>query len=252
MTDPKPRSPRYLGLDLAWAPRNTSGGAVLELTPSGSVRVLSAVSLRAHEDILTWVARNRGRNGAVIAMNAPVIVENTGGRRPCDELLEQHFRANHLDEYSVNTINASHPRTIAKALMRMGFDPDPVSLSDRLVETCNQAAQIMLFDLDRPIRLKAGPIGSRKDAVDRMRELIHSRLGEAAPALEPSPAWNELLHSDLPASNGSRVGELEERLQAVLSAYVAAYLDLRGPESCAYLGDLRDGYILLPTSRFST
>ena len=53
-------------------------------------------------------------------MNAPVIVENSGGRRPCDLLLQQHFGAHHVDEYQVNTVNASHPRTIGRALMRMG------------------------------------------------------------------------------------------------------------------------------------
>jgi predicted RNase H-like nuclease len=45
------------------------------------------------------------------------------------------------------------------------------------------------------------------------------------------------------------VGELEERLEAVLSAYTAAYLNVRGPDYCAFLGDLNDGYVLLPTSR---
>ena len=49
--------------------------------------------------------------------------------------------------------------------------------------------------------------------------------------------------------NGSRVGELEERLEAVLSAYTAAYLNIRGPEDCAYLGDQDSGYVLLPTTR---
>ena len=40
-----------------------------------------------------------------------------------------------------------------------------------------------------------------------------------------------------------------EQLEATLCAYTAAYLDMRGPEDCAYLGDLRDGYVLIPTSR---
>ncbi len=249
MTEPKARTPRYLGLDLAWAPRNTSGGAVLEATADGGVRLLSAVSLRTHEDILSWIARNRGRYGCIISVNAPVIVENTGGRRPCDVLLDEHFKRNHVDEYSVNTINSSHPRTIAKALMRMGFDPDPTAEGDRLVETCTQAAQVMLFELERPIRMKAGPVGARKDAVDRIRDLIQNTLGDADPPLVDSPQLTELVEADLPSSNGSRVGELEERLQAVLTAYVGAYLDFRGPEACAFLGDLRDGYILLPTTR---
>ncbi len=241
------RPPRFLGLDLAWAPRNSSGGAVMELTEEGHVRLVSTSSMRAHEDILGWVARNRGRGGCVLAVNAPLIVENTGGRRPCDVQLEQHFSA--CDAYHVNTTNASLPRTMGRALIRMGFDPHPAGEGDRIVETYNQPTQILLFDQDRPTRLKNGPVGSRKDAVARFRESLYDKLADAVPQLLDSPALDALVNADLPSSNGSRVGELEERLEAVLCAYTAAYLYVRGPESCAMLGDLDDGYVLIPMTR---
>ena len=242
------RSPRYLGLNLAWAPRNPSGGAVIEVTEEG-IKLVSTTSLRAHEDILAWIARNRGRQGAVLAVNAPIIVENTSGSRRCDRALMEHFSRHLLDEYSANTVNASHPRTMGRAMMRMGFDPDPSAEGDRVIETCNKATQILLFDLDRPIRLKSGPVGARKDAVSRFRETLWEMLSDADPPLLPSPALSRLLNADLPSSNGSRVGELEDRLEATLSAYIAAYLAIRGPHECAFLGDLENGYILLPTSR---
>jgi len=244
-----PRRTRYLGLDLAWAPRHSSGGAVIEATETG-IRLTSSTSLRAHEDILSWITRNRGRTGCILAVNAPMIVENTNGQRPCDEALNAHFGAQQVDEYQVNTVNASHPRTIGRALMRMGFDPNPLSQGDRVVETYNQPTQILLFDLDHPVRLKAGPVGARKDAVARFREALSEKLFDAEPCLQDSAALTDLVEADLPSSNGSRVGELEERLQATLCAYVAAYLDIRGPEDCAYLGDLNQGYVLLPTTRY--
>jgi predicted RNase H-like nuclease len=242
-----PRPPRFLGLDMAWAPRNSSGGAVMELTAEGDVKLTSATSMRAHEDILGWVARNRGRAGCVLAVNAPMIVENTSGRRPCDALLEKHFAA--VDAYQVNTVNASQPRMMGRALMRMGFDPHPGADGDRLIETYNQPTQVLLFDAERPIRLKIGPVGSRKEAVDRFRELLYEKLGDATPRLVDSPALDALVDADLPSSNGSRVGELEERLEAVLCAYTAAYLYVRGPSACAMLGDLNEGYLLIPMSR---
>jgi len=245
------RSPRYLGLNLAWAPRTPSGGAVIEATEEG-VKLISTTSLRAHEDILAWIARNRGRQGAVLAVNAPIIVENTSGARQCDRALMEHFSRHLLDEYQANTVNASHPRTMGRAMMRMGFDPDPSAEGDRVIETCNKAIQVLLFDVDRPIRLKSGPVGARKDAVSRFRETMWEMLSDADPPLLPSPALSRLLRADLPSSNGSRVGELEDRLEATLSAYIAAYLALRGPHECAFLGDLENGYILLPTSRNAT
>ena len=83
----------------------------------------------------------------------------------------------------------------------------------------------------------------------RFRELLFDKLGDATPVLHDSDALEELVEADLPSSNGSRVGQLEERLEATLCAYTAAFLDTRGPESCAFLGDLNSGYVLLPTTR---
>ncbi|MCB9758658.1 MAG: DUF429 domain-containing protein [Alphaproteobacteria bacterium] len=236
---------RYLGLDLAWAPRGTSAGAVMEATDEG-VRLVSTAHLRAHEDVLGWVARNRGRSGAILSVNAPLIVENTGGRRPVDVDLEHHFGRYFVDEYQVNTVNASHPRTIGRALMRMGFEPDPQAEGDRVIETATQPTQILLFGLERPLRIKSGPIGGRKDAANRYRELIYGKLPFSEPPLEDSDALEALHEADLGGMNGTRLGELEEKLDAVMCAYVAAFLDLMGPESCAFLGDLHTGYVLLP------
>ncbi len=221
----------------------------MEADEDGTLTLKSTVSLRAHEDILAWVARSRGRNGCILAVNAPLVVENSGGQRSCDLALHEHFAANQLDEYHVNIANASHPRTISGALQRMGFDLDPTAEGDRIVETFNQPTQVLLFDLERPIKLKSGPVGTRKDAVARFRELMVEKLDDAVPALNPSDALQALVEADLPSSNGSRVGELEEQLEAVLCAYTAAFLDVRGPESCAFFGDMNDGYVLLPTGR---
>lgn len=237
---------RYLGLDLAWAPRSSSAGAVLEPTEDGTVKVTSTQHLRAHEDVLSWVARNRGRGGCILSVNAPIIVENSSGRRPVDEQLSHHFGRFMVDEYCHNTVNSSHPRTIGRSLLRMGFDPDPQSEQDRIIETASQAAQILLFELDRPMRIKSGPIGARKDAANRYRELVYGKLPFCNPELEDSDALDELVNVDLGELNGSRLGELEGKLDAVLSGYIGAFLDLRGPEACAFLGDLRSGYVLLP------
>ncbi len=221
----------------------------MEMDDDGACRVVAVSSLRAHEDILSWLARNRSRAGSIVAVNAPIIVENSVGRRAADTLLQDHFGKYSVSEYHVNTTNASHPRTIGRALMRMQFDPDPTIDADRVVETANQATQIMLFESERPVRLKTGPVGARKDAVARFREILWEKLSEATPYLVETPALRNLLEADLPSSNGSRVGELEERLEAVLCAYTACYLGYRGPESCAMLGDLNEGYVLLPTTR---
>ncbi len=246
------RKTRYLGLDLAWAPRNSSGGAVLEpIDDDGSVRLISTAHLRTHEDVLGWLARNRGRHGAIVAVNAPIIVENSNGQRSCDRLLQEHFNRFQVDDHFVNIVSAGHPRIMGRAMMRMGFDPDPQAEGDRVLETYTQPAQVLMFGLERPIRLKHGPVGSRKDAVVRYLELIASRLMNSVPELVSSPALRALLDADLAGMNGTRIGEMEEKLEALICAYIAAFLDVQGPDCCALLGDMEEGYILLPTALHS-
>lgn len=241
------RKIRYLGLDLGWTPRDSSGGVVLEVNEDGTLRLLSADSLRSHEDTLRWITRNRGRTHCTLTINAPIIVENLSGARPCDRLLLEHFTRYRIDEYANNTVSASHPRTMGRALARMGFDPNPQSEGDRLVETHTAACQVMLFGVDRPVRMKTGPIGGRKEAVQRLRELITERIMDSGPLrLVETPELDALMDAHLPDLNGTRLGELEEKLEALLCAYVSAWLGQLGSESCAFLGDLNGGYILLP------
>lgn len=212
------------------------------------MRLVSTAHLRTHEDVLGWLARNRGGRTTIVAVNAPIIVENSTGQRRCDVQLQEHFGRYQVDDHQVNIVAAGHPRTMGRAMIRMGFDPDPQADGDRVVETYTQPAQVLLFDVERPIRLKQGPIGSRKDAVARYRELVNTHLMAGVPRIESSPALRGLLESDLGAMNGTRLGEFEEKMEAFLCAYIAAYLDMRGPDDCAFLGDVDDGYILLPTS----
>lgn len=237
---------RFLGLDLGRTPRDESGGVALEPTGEGGVRIVSAETLRTHEDTLRWVTRQRGRAGAVLAVNAPMIVENSGGSRPCDRQLQEHFARYRIDEYSNNIVSASHPRTMGRALARMGFDLDPTSEGDRVVETHTQAAQVLLFGLERPVRLRNGPIGSRKDAVARLRDLMRERFSHTVPTLQRSNEGDAIFGASLPDLNGTRLGELEGKVEALICAYISAFLCIRGPDACAMLGDLRYGYILLP------
>jgi predicted RNase H-like nuclease len=240
---------RFLGLDLGKTPRDEGGGVALEATEHADVvqiRLISAETLRTHEDTLRWVTRQRGRGGCTLAINAPLIVENTGGSRPCDRQLQEHFSRYRIDEYANNIVSASHPRTMGKALARMGFDLNPTSESDRMVETHTQAAQILLFGLARPIRLKNGPIGSRKDSVARLRDLMITHFSQSTPELVRTPELDQLINAHLPDLNGTRLGELESKLEALLCAYIAAFMSIRGTAACAMLGDLQRGYILLP------
>jgi len=98
-----------------------------------------------------------------------------------------------------------------------------------------------------PLHNKGGAIGARKEGVQRLRELIVERLfQDISPVLHRTPELDQLMDAHLPDLNGTRLGELEEKLESLLCAYVAAWLGQVGTDGCAFLGDLDTGYILLP------
>ena len=240
----RPRPPRFLGLDLAWAPRHSSGGAVMELHEDG-LKLVSSCSLRAHEDILSWIARNRGRDGVTLAVNAPIIVDNMPDNAPATPSPRALLAASGR-RVPGQPRECLAPTDHRRALMRMSFDPDPSaeeiawSRPNRRLRSCSRC---------RASSPTQGPCRRAQGCRDPLPENIDAMLTDAYPSMIDSAALDELIEADLPSCNGSRVGELEERLEAVLCAYTAAYLNIRGPEDCAFLGDLERGYVLLPTTR---
>ena len=178
----------------------------------------------------------------------PIIVENMSGQRPFDVQLHEHFRSHQVDEYQVNLVNASHPRTIGRALMTMGFDKNPAGEGDRVIETYNQATQILLFGQERPIRLKTGPVGARKDAVARYRETLSTILWDAHPPLVESVALDSSSTPICPVATEAGLANSKKGWRPPCTP-TRRHLNVRGPEECAYLGDQDTGYVLLPLPR---
>ena len=94
---------RFIGVDLAWSPRNPSGGVVL----SGSGRVLTSTSaLGSDAEILAFVtqALPAGAPG-IVAIDAPLAVPNETGARPCDRQVASLFGRYHAAPYPANRKN---------------------------------------------------------------------------------------------------------------------------------------------------
>jgi len=86
-------SARYLGVDLAWResrpglPANETGVAVID---SGG-RVLDAGWVRGVEDAVAWAGAAAGAGDAVMFVDAPLVVRNEAGQRPCETQVGQRY-----------------------------------------------------------------------------------------------------------------------------------------------------------------
>jgi predicted RNase H-like nuclease len=94
---------RFVGIDLAWSPRNRSGGVVL----SADGRLLHATAkLSSDNSVLEFIvnAIPSGRPG-LVAIDAPLAVPNETGGRPCDRQLAAIFRRFEAGPYVLSRLS---------------------------------------------------------------------------------------------------------------------------------------------------
>lgn len=219
---------------------------------AGDGSLLSATAVHTDQDILTWL-QPRVSGPCLVAFDAPLIVTNPTGRRPCEAQLTAVF-----GKYDAGThpSNTSRPELAygSRALHlseRMGLDPDPCSTrARRAIEVYPHPATIALFHLDRILRYKHKP-GRSLDLLraELLRLMSHiEALATADPPLHvhTSAAWWSIRHAVQTATRKSALKEVEDVVDAVLCAYIACFAACRPADTTVY-GDAETGYIVTPS-----
>ncbi|MDK3157862.1 DUF429 domain-containing protein [Kamptonema cortianum] len=246
---------KFIGLDLAWSPRNSSGLCVLEWDGARAICSASHGRMGGNDEITGFLQEQfaQGEQG-VIAIDAPVIVPNQKGSRAAEKSLNRDFRRFHAGAHPSNRSRLCawgggklRAEEILEALKPLGFSPDPVWRTGqrklrRVIEVFPHAANVALFRLDRIFQYKARPHRSRKFILSefaRFRRAIASLAHADPPAFFPE----NVLNQDLGKLRGSALKAHEDTLDAFICAYTALHAWRHRP---AIYGDLREGYIVVP------
>jgi predicted RNase H-like nuclease len=238
-------------MDLAWGDRNPSGLAALRFDDRRRRFVLfDHACLTSDDEIIAWVKSHSTRT-AVLGIDAPIIAPNPPGvGRPCDGKVTSVFGKFHAGTYPANRVKCARPVRLRRKLERLGFDPDPSfrarSSGRRQIEVFPHPAQVVLFNLPRILKYKKGRLAERKRGLARLAGHIARDLPRLGPGLSANAALKELLNAVLTARGGVMLKAMEDRLDAVVCAYVAAYYWFWGTRRCRVFGDVRRGYIVVP------
>lgn len=239
----------FIGVDLAWGHRNWTG---LCLVQDGVVAD-SGVA-RTDGDILDWL-RPRTRGPCVVGIDAPLILENPRGSRPCEKALNRCFGRFDAHCYPSNTTRL--PRRAAGLVAELGLDPDPHfkpgSAVRRAVEVFPHSALVALFGLPKTLKYKARsgrPLRLRRAEFRRLLHLLKS-LARHDPGLEVTagPRWVPLERAVITERVRARLERAEDELDAHLCAYIGAHLWRHGVARNRIVGDLATGYIVTPVTR---
>jgi predicted RNase H-like nuclease/ppGpp synthetase/RelA/SpoT-type nucleotidyltranferase len=238
----------FVGLDLAWGERKPTGVAVID--DEGRLVHVSAQT----DDASIVAAVSRFVEGdCVVAIDAPLIVTNATGNRPCEAALNRDFRAFQAGAHPSNTgkpefADGTRGARLAKAL---DLDLDPASTRRRrALEVYPHAASVALFRLGRTLKYKAKPgrnVERLRSELLRLIDLIEGLRHADVPLWAAQhDDWQRLRRSVETATRKSELRRAEDPVDAVLCAYVALY-SVRRPDGVTVYGDGETGYILTPT-----
>ncbi|BBZ31667.1 bifunctional ribonuclease/(p)ppGpp synthase [Mycolicibacterium confluentis] len=239
----------FVGLDLAWGQRKPTGIAVVD----GATARLVCLGA-AQDDASIHAALQPYVSGpCVVAVDAPLIVVNPTGQRPCEKQLNADFGRFQAGAHPANTSKpefAGTPRG-ARIAQDLGLDIDPDSTSDRrAIEVYPHPATIALFRLGRTLKYKAKPGRSvaqlRAELLLLMDHVEHLARRDPPLRVTDNEQWAELRETVETAERKSELRRAEDPVDAVVCAYVAMYATMR-PEDVTTYGDGQTGYIVTPT-----
>ncbi len=242
---------KFIGVDFGWS-SGASGMCCLEWCNS-SLEILDITTVLEIGDILTWIDQRISPHvPGMIAVDAPTIINNQTGMRLPDKLTHKHFGRYHAGCYPANLGLAFASRTtgFSQSLLNRNFNHAPTIKPQRLgryqIEVFPHPATINLFGLERIIKYKKGRIGDRRRELNKLRNYIVHIL----PKLEPAISLDTL--KQIPAiaekQTGKELKAIEDQLDSILCAYVAAHWWYWGAAKNMVLGNLDTGFIIIPNS----
>jgi predicted RNase H-like nuclease len=243
-----------IGLDLAWSPRNPTGAAVIRGDARGGALV-DARLLGDLGEIVAYVARHAGDGPALVAVDAPLHVPNSTGRRPAEALLGQVFRAYDAGAHPANRglpafRSGVRGEQLVAALATLGIAHDRTTIeagatTRQAIEIYPHPAMVALFGLEKTLKYKARPkrsLATRQAAWRTYRQHL-AGLAHTDPPLYGLAAWLEV---DVDQLSGRRLKDHEDQVDAIMCAYIALYAFRWGAARCRAFGTLEDGYIFTP------
>jgi predicted RNase H-like nuclease len=244
---------RYIGVDLAWGLRGWTGLAVAE-----SSRIQASATLRTDSEILAWI--NPWLDvPAIVAFDAPLVVSNESGMRPCERILHRAFAKHHAGPYPAHRglpAFRSGPRAgwlAAQLALDLDAHRIPGATSGRFaIEVYPHAALVALRMLDRIIPYKTRPRRTLPQRHAAFQQLLGALMAFQSmnPPLDvrSGDRWNSLAHAAVTAS-GAALQRAEDELDAHLCAYIAMFHHAHGPPRSLVIGHPTEtGAIVTPAT----
>lgn len=240
---------KFIGVDFGWS--SGASGLCCLAWQGNALEMVDLTTMLEVKDVLGWIDHQTGNQApALIAIDAPTIINNPTGMRLADKLTHKHFGRYHAGCYPANLGLKFAPRTtgFSQSLLAKNFlhapTIEPQQPGRYQIEVFPHPATINLFGLERILKYKKGRLADRRQELNRLRVYITNWL----PKLEPALSLAALDYIPEISSNqtGKVLKAIEDQLDSLLCAYIAAYWWYWGITKNMVLGDLDTGFIIIP------
>ncbi|HEX4602801.1 MAG TPA: DUF429 domain-containing protein [Candidatus Angelobacter sp.] len=239
----------FIGIDLAWrGGEKQSGVAVLQGDRQRARLVDTAL---IHCGVLPGYVDRYTTKSTVVAIDGPLVICNQNGQRRCETLLGRAYGARDASCHSSNLSlypNAASVRLESQMESR-GFKhaPNVTRLDEEhvMLEVYPHVALLELFRLPRVLKYKKGNITEKRRGQQDLQHLL-KKLSAFSPPLKSNSKLAQLLETDTNSLRGVTLKANEDKLDAVLCAYVAYHYWYWDGASTRLFGDVDSGYIIVP------
>ncbi len=239
---------KFLGIDFGWS-SGASGLCCLEWREN-RLELVDLQRIQAIADIFTWIEEwVAPAESALVAVDAPTLIPNATGMRLPDKLAHKHFGRYHAGCYPANLGLPFAARTVAfgLSLEARGFQHAPGIIPQQAgrfqIEAFPHPAIVHLFGLERILKYKKGSVAERRAELARLRQYIVDDLPRHEPMLDLTQS--KIFLPDIPVK-GTELKAVEDQLDSLICAYIAAHWWYWGLERNLVLGDRDEGYIVVP------
>lgn len=246
---------RFIGIDLAWAHSGTRAKpnetGVAAIDRRGVV--IECGWTRGLEETMAWLAKTAVDGATLAFVDAPLVVDNPAGQRPCEREVGQRYGR---WKVSANSTNQNSPR-LAGVLLREGLqesgwvyddgrDGPPTGgmvMSECYPYTTLVGASEFGYDQERPTyKRRPARVPTAQWRAVRAAECdkLIGRMAGLATADPPlllasHPVSRRLLDEPSP-QRAADYKHREDLIDALLCAWTAALWSRHGPARCQVLG----------------
>ena len=241
----------YIGIDLAWTYSKESGICIID----DFGKIVYCESKVFTDEMIASIVEEYAQDGAVVAIDAPLIVNNETGSRYCDGAL---MRAK-IHGKNMSLFNCSRSfmikhygivrgeevvRAIRNRMPAFSLTSDPRNKKHVIMETFPTGITLGLFPDAFPIKYKIKSkieFGVTKSELGRMVDLFKRLSDFDPPVHNATDFFNDSLGIQAMSKKGFK--NLEDKLDAFLCAYAANWL---AKNNGKVFGDDQEGFIVLP------